>query len=214
VLLSGVQSYTSYVCDRPVNDSGIFVVRTNLPVQANPEDEEGGQRAGPKPGAPRRARQFPCSYPNLMRAIHWLKAHNPLYKDIDIVMPDVDDGNDEDDSAECIPILRDMDHAVVLDADPQMGKTALAQAVLRQQRQPASRREETLYFDLKRNANVPLSCHTEKALEALAFPGLYPTGEDHYGESVLYIANKCVVCENNVAHEVTPFVQVPSETRR
>jgi hypothetical protein len=114
--------------------------------------------------------------------LHWFKANNHFYRDTDVVMPD--EGNDDngDDGSDDEPVMRDMDHAVVLDADPQMGKTALAEAVLGQQGQPSSRREETLYFDLKRNANVPLSCHIEKGLEALAFPGLYPTGEDHYGE--------------------------------
>jgi hypothetical protein len=77
----------------------------------------------------------------------------------------------------------DFQHAVLMDTDPQQARTALADSVLGPAgRQVATRREDNLYFDLRRNEQVPYSVHTEKGLEALAFPGLYPTGDQHFGE--------------------------------
>ena len=120
----------------------------------------------------------------------WLIQHNPLYQHVALTEWQPDEVEAADAEARAAEQATGeeqthIEHAVALPADPalQPGELHLQLGLRQRGGGPVRRRheEEVLYFQMHRVTGQPVSIHTEKALEALAFPTLYPLGRNHYG---------------------------------
>ena len=175
---------------RPPGDAGIVVlqVAARAPRRTNVAGVDGGEDAAAEAaaGLPQVPRRFNVRYDHVMAALRWLVHFNRLYESVTVRQYSPEElarnrrsleeqhaDPDTDDDTE-------MAHAVLLSDAPVIPADAMAQA-LNLGTGTAFREEQALFFTLARADGRPVSFTTSMALEALAFPRLYPTGKYHFG---------------------------------
>lgn len=156
-----------------------------LPTQLTPQRQQ-----------PQRVRRYQVRYEKVLRAVVWLRTHNILYRSTTELEPWPQHVQDAvaaqqqaiaagqpgaDDDGDALQ-LNDMDHAVFMDTDAVLPDGVVEDELVHHgaARQQAAQR---LYFTMKRMDGRPVSMHTQTAIEALAFPQLYPYGKNHWGTS-------------------------------
>lgn len=166
---------------RPQHDCAI-IVRQQLA-------DRGSRASQPTPPPPQvttsvpNHREFRVLSSNIRQALQWLQNRNVHYAVIIAMPPDgeYEQGTDNAaDSPENMELVRNMQHSVMLESDPTIGRAALRDQILHQGHN-AREMERNLYFDLRWNCRRTCSMFILQSIEALAFPCLYPTGRGHWG---------------------------------
>ena len=121
----------------------------------------------------------------------WLKQHHPAFQNIDIRIPEGPDLQPDAGEFDNAP-FEHMQHFMQSDNQPQLSKTALAEALGQSHEQAsqhiqagaAAARSQSIRrprFMLERLDGQPLSMYDQKDIEALSFLKLFPTCQNHYG---------------------------------
>ena len=121
-----------------------------------------------------------CRYSNVMQALKWLKQHNPLYGDITITKMSEDMFNHKEekvtDGENVNEDILEMDETGIVRLDalqPIVEDVDLIQGSIPIEQQ---------IHKLQRVTTIPLSIfENQNDLEVLAFPTLYPNGDNGFG---------------------------------
>lgn len=183
---------------RPINDSGIIVVRINKKARrAQPGAGDGGTGAGnveaetPQSENQSASRLFNVRRPLLVEAIRWLQANNPFYANVELREETPEEAaaaaaaeateQEMDDMENIDP--NELVHYTMMAADPcpRRGTAArLAGAKSRGKGRGRGRGGQAAFTLQEINA-APLSFYIEPGLEAQANVFIYPRGRNHWG---------------------------------
>lgn len=109
-------------------DRAVPSIDHNAEMQHADTDEQGDAAKQQGDAAAERVRIFPVRWGRIRDALHWLKANNPFYEDIEIRIPEGPDL--QPDAGEFNnPDVHQMQHYLVTDNQPQLQRDALDSAL-------------------------------------------------------------------------------------
>ena len=141
---------------RPAEDSDIVYVQRPSASDGVQEDGVSADRT-----------YYCCRYGKVMKALTWLKENNPLYHDVKVVDPPEQHFQEESEE-----IQDGVDESGVVRSNTLMPDIPVSKLI----------QDGTFpVHQLERITTAPVSVFTEPQLKLMAFPALYPDGENGYG---------------------------------
>ena len=166
----------SVISQLPRLPQGADIVYIQQPESAEGKHNDTGQKSF----------YHTCRYSNVMQALQWLKQHNPLYSDVTITSMNEDIFNGDDNNG---PVTEsESNNELGEEVDIEMDETGIVRLDAIQPNVVAAdvlqehKSIEHQVHQLQRVTATPLSIFEDRReLELLAFPTLYPDGENGFG---------------------------------